>query len=546
MATAIGLDLGQDTLRVAVLRSSGTTITLARYLCIPLSELREDGCNTEDHDALALAVSERLTTAGLPTTMINVSISGRDSIIRYSHLPSMPAWRLRLIMEYEITEIAEKSGEQLTADYTIVPAQSLERGFSVLVALAKDRQIAARIAALSKTQLDIASALPCSVAVGDAMRFLGDPSGKGYTLVVDIGRRSSEVAVLDAGNLVFARSIPMGGELFTEKLMEAFELERDEAEEVKLARKGPQGEPIGPTLRPAMQQLSNLVKSSLRYMKGQLKLGVTVKPQAIYVTGGGARLPALAMTLGETLRCPAKVWDPLAGIETGGVPAADRAAVESDGVLAGPACGLAVQRLVAASSQLDLLPNELRARRTWRHRTVWLIAAAAILLVQATFSLGLALHRRSSELERSAQLASIYGKQVRARDAAQKTRQDENERRESALSALASRVRPGRQLNEFLEIVARVLPENMTIQSIELRSPKAAQEQTGISPAPVASFLVVGEVDNAQLRCEQELAQLEEVLRAEPALDGARIVPTGGTENPRVSFQMTVTPKGAE
>lgn len=543
MAIALGLDIGREGVRAAVLRSTKTTLTLARYVTFPRAEL---GVDVEDTEEVAAAVVERLKAEGLSLRGAMVGIAGQDSIIRYSLLPPMPPWRLKLLMEYEINEVAEKAGEALTADYCIVPAQAMESGFSVLTALARDSAIEPALTALSEGGLDVRGGLPSPVAIGDALRYLGDPDRDGYSVVVDIGGAATNVAVLDKGRLVFARSITGGGELFTQKLMKHFKVSRAEAEDMKRgARQGAAA--IGPVLRPVMRQVANLVRSSLNYAKGQLKLISEIKPRAVFVTGGGSRLPALSRTIGDALNCPATDWDPLAGIETSEADKVDALAIEHSGREAAVACGLAVQALRESSTQLDLLPTSLRERRTWRHRTVWLIAAGALLLIQSLFSLGLAWHRHSREADRAERLQKIYGAQVKKRSGAHQQRLEENERRESALAALGSGARAGRQSLEVLEMLTRLLPGNMTITRVSMvpydGPASEAGPADGLEPSRPVSFEILGEVDNAQLRCEEQLLKLQEDLLLEPSIASARAVPQGATGEARVVFVVKVTPK---
>lgn len=549
MATAIGIDLGSDKVSVARLRSRGATVTLDRYVTISFDELRSAGVDPEDTPRLASAIADRLNMRRVPTSGMIVGIAGRHTIIRYSHLPTMPAWRLKLLMEYEINEVAEKAGEELTADFAIVPANSSEPGYSVLVALAKDAAIGPTIGALTENRLDIAGGLPSAVAVGEALRFLGNPEPSGYTIVADIGRSSTDVAVLDGGQLVFARTISSGGDAFNERIIKQYDCSEDEAEELKLSRRGPDGETLAPVLRPAFEQLGRLIASTLSYMGSQLKIDGRVKPARLFVTGGSARMPGLAGVLGQSLDCPAEVWDPLAGIETSTAPAEDRDDVEQEGISAAVACGLALRELFPSATRLDLLPNALRAKRTWKHRTVWLIAAGVVLMLQALFSLGLAWHRLSGERARAARIRSENQKHVAERTARHESRVEDNEKRERFLAALASHARPGRHLQAVLEVLSRTMPNNMTVTSIELetlRPKRAARGETGLPAAPTIKVHLKGVVDNAQLRCEQELAELEEVIRLDPAVESAQIVPTGSTEKPRVDFAMTVQPKDPE
>lgn len=548
MAVSVGLDIGQGSVKAVALKGSGSTITLARYAVLSRQQLREEGISDEDPAALGARIATWLKAEGFPTSRLQVAVAGRDSIIRYSNLPPMPPWRLKLLMEYEIAEVAEKAGESLTADFSIVPAQTGSDGFSVLVALAKDSAIEPIISSLAENQLDIISGSPAAVAAADTLRFLGDPEKGGYSVVVNIGKSSTDVAVLDNGVMVFARTITSGSDLFNRALSDHFDIDEEDAESCKLDKRGPGGEGIGPILSQSMKRLANSVKSTLNYMKGQLKLPSEVIPRRVFVTGGGARLPALARQLGDMMNCPAEVWDPLAGIETSAAPAADKAAIEEHGIGASVACGLALKNLLPASSQLDLLPQALREKREWSHRTRWLIAAGVLLLVQGLLTIALTGYRYSGEDGRRETLAKTNAKTVNQRNAKHKKRVSQNNERENYLASLSSHARAGRQVQRVLRLVSDVLPRNMVVQTIELQAQKkkADPDDEGPRQAAPVKFVIKGLVDNTQLNCEQELAELSDKMESHSSVAAVSVNPDSETGAPRVKFIIELTPKDPE
>ena len=46
-----------------------------------------------------------------------VGVSGRDLIMRYTHVPPVPDWRLEMLMNFEIQEVSEQSGGDVSAAY---------------------------------------------------------------------------------------------------------------------------------------------------------------------------------------------------------------------------------------------------------------------------------------------------------------------------------------------------------------------------------------------------------------------------------------------
>src|SRR5437660_5418966 len=110
----------------------------------------------------------------------------------------MPKWRLALVMGYDIADVAEKTGAPLSADFRVVG--SGEDGTSiVLVAMAKDERVTHWVKAFVSSGIELGSASPRPTASGDAFRFLGEGASEGTTLVLDIGRSSTEAAIVKEG-----------------------------------------------------------------------------------------------------------------------------------------------------------------------------------------------------------------------------------------------------------------------------------------------------------------------------------------------------------
>ena len=98
MSLGLGIDVGATTVTVCAIKKSGGAIALEHYRVYPRAELG-DG---EDLESIARALSNELARDGFRSRRCVLGVSGRDAIIRYSHLPPMPDWRLALLMDFEI------------------------------------------------------------------------------------------------------------------------------------------------------------------------------------------------------------------------------------------------------------------------------------------------------------------------------------------------------------------------------------------------------------------------------------------------------------
>src|SRR5262249_37489526 len=142
----------------------------------------------------------------------------------------------------------------LSADWRVVESAADEReegGSFVLVAMAKDERVTEWVEAFAGANLEPGSASPRPLAGGDAFRFLGEDASQGTVLVLDVGRSSTEIAIVREGALVFARSVNQGGQLLTDRIAKHFGIDAEEAEKCKLEGQGPKGEGLSAIIEPA-------------------------------------------------------------------------------------------------------------------------------------------------------------------------------------------------------------------------------------------------------------------------------------------------------
>lgn len=527
MTLGIGIDVGGSSVTIAAVRSRRGSLALEHYLHLPLAEL---GVDPEDAPSVARAVAERLAQRGLRAAGAVLGVSGRDAIIRYSLLPPMPDWRLKLLVDLEVKDTAEKTGEALSADHRQLSGAG--EGNLVLIALAKDARVLEAVRGWEKAGVEIGGAMPLPVATGDCYRFLGDAPGEKTTLVLDIGKDSTEVAIVELGELIFARSVQLGGEAFTERLERVLGVPRDEAERIKRSGTAPDGQELVELLAGPRQQLAAMVVASVDFARGQLRRKKLAIERCV-VAGGGARAPGLVDALAKTLGCPATTFDAAAGIDTSRADRASRDAAEQHGLESATAIGLALSVALPGATRLDLLPLEVKQRLEWRHRTVWERVAAGVAAATLVVALGVAMWERSGQRDRQQALAAA-SQAVAARLQAHEERAKQNARREAELRGLADRARPGFALAKLLATVAEALPAKVSLLELGLERDAKADGVT---------IECRGVADNAQNDAAETMRAFKQAVEADPDVAAVQVNPLAN-EGPTIEFRMTIVPAG--
>ena len=524
MSFGLGIDVGATTVTVVAVKKRGGSLTLEHYRCYERAELDPSG---EDLSRVARELAVRLAGDGFRSRRCVIGVSGRDAIIRYMHLPPMPDWRLALLMQFEVEENAERIGEPISADYRVLGGGG--EGNLVLVALAKDARVQEAVTAFVSAGFEVAGAVPECVASADAFRFLGDEPEREITLVVDVGGSASEVALIEEGSLIFARSVAQGGDTFSERIERSLGVSAEEAEELKREGKGAE---VERALRQARVQFASTVRASVDFARRQLKRR-NLAVGRVVVGGGGSRVTGLLDALREEMECEVEAFDAFGFVERGGCDRASREAADERGLEGATAAGLALSAVAAGAIKVDLLPLAVKEQLHFRHRTLFLYLAAVVLAASLLISFGLTYVGYSGEQGRGTALSArrdVIGQRLTEHDG----RREQNDKREADLRQLAERARPGFHLQNLLRRLGDATPGEVTFSGTEL----VKDEATG-----GLKFVLTGLADDSQGRGGAALRSLKDALVRDPRIESATIQPQGDEGHSR-RFLLTVTPTG--
>jgi type IV pilus assembly protein PilM len=383
---AIGIDIGSHAVKVAVLEKKGATTKALRLF---------RGVVAGDTDpARALGALQR---AGIGGGRGLLGITGRDLIIRYTHVPPVPDWRLKLLMQFEINEVSGQSGGQVAADYRRLrlPTESDEE--TVLVSLARNTWLQPRLAAARGAGFRVGGGCPNSVAIFNAFLAHGSWKEGETTFLVSIGRENIDMAIQRDGELLFARNMSGGGHSFTEAIMNAFGLGEPKAEKNKVTKgdltprakaRYPDAttEKLANTMQGPAGQLVSMIQSSVMICRAQTKIA-DLNVDRLVLTGGTARMKGIVEYFQANMSVPVDLFDPAHEVDGSALPAADQEELGENAADFAVAIGLAETMLLPNAFRLEVLTESEKRKRHLLGRTIWALgaAAAALLLVVMLF-----------------------------------------------------------------------------------------------------------------------------------------------------------------
>ena len=212
--------------------------------------------------------------------------------------------------------------------------------------------------------------IPSMVAIAEVSRL--EETRLPDRIIVDIGAGQTDFCFMQDDSLRFSRSFRIGGNLLTENVMAAqnVDFETAEAEKRHLsAREAPAREWAARFI----DELRRSIAAAQREMAEGT--GHTATPE-LWLCGGGARVPELAEVCKEKLNMPTRLWNPF-GAMRAEMDIAFADGLEEHGDMFAVPFGVALNAL-NADTRVSLLPKEAEHTLTQSTRKRRFLVASAL------------------------------------------------------------------------------------------------------------------------------------------------------------------------
>ncbi|MHC4078155.1 MAG: pilus assembly protein PilM [Planctomycetota bacterium] len=372
---AVAVDPGSHGVRVVAVKDGKTGLALTRFAAFAAKEQ-----------------AGGLIRSGIPLKGVVCGLAGRDMTLRYTQVPPSPDWQLRNLMELEIQELSSQSGDQLSADYNLLPVFAEDADSeTVLMALARNEALERVNGMVTEANGSIAAHVPNCIAIYNAYLRAGPVEEDAVVCLANIGHETMDIALVKGVDLLFARNLSGGGRVLNDAITAAFNVGVRKAEILKkdLLDLDPesrgkyasgQAEKVTMAAGGAANMLSSAIQSSVAFCKSQTGIQ-DLRLDKILISGGSARLRGIRGRLREDLRCPVEVFDPFQNVDLSGLSEEDRQELDQNRSGAVVALGLAAGAADDTLYSLEILPEAVKRRQRLLQRTVYNVAAVLVAVV---------------------------------------------------------------------------------------------------------------------------------------------------------------------
>lgn len=306
----IGLDIGTYSIKAVELQKKGNLLLNFKAQQRPQAE------------PLSAALKNFFKDGSFSSKEMNISVSGPLVTARLVEMPEMKEEELDSAIRFEAEKNIPFNIDEAVLDYQVVFKGQEAKKIKVLFAAVKNDFVKEYVDAVMQAGFIVKGVDIDNIALTNAFvntNISNGPEGseKG-TALLNVGDAFSNMSVVYQGIPFVLRDINRGGKEIAEEIAKGLGVSQEEAYQLKHAFPPDKQETLVELTRPSLERLGREARFSLGYFEDQF----AKKVEAVYLSGGSARLFGLKEFLSEFLGVPVKEWDPFSSIKIKeGIPA---------------------------------------------------------------------------------------------------------------------------------------------------------------------------------------------------------------------------------
>jgi len=306
----IGLDISNT--GVKVMSTDPKKWLVHGYGSIDLEPLKvkdamENANSTYLTDNIKTLMAEKIIGT-LPSKRVAIAVPTARSYSRTFILPASAEKSLHDAVILEADQYIPIPSANLYIDYQIIERNKKE--ITVLMSAVAKVIIDNLVKSVEAAGLEPVLIEPSICSVGRVLTATerGDDLP---TVIVDIGPASTDIAILDRGNIRVTGGLAVGGNTFTLDIAKKLNVELENAHQLKVLNglsAGPRQQKLTAALEPSLLRILSEVRKVMRYYDE--RISTTRKLEQLLVVGSGSSLPGIGEYFTNTLVIPARVANP--------------------------------------------------------------------------------------------------------------------------------------------------------------------------------------------------------------------------------------------
>lgn len=307
----VGVDVGGARLKVAVLDHSRGSPRLEMAGVLALDGGRESSDAARRRRRVTRAIRSLFEAERLPRRGLVCGVGGPDVIVKLLRVDRGLEGRRGALRSEAERHVPFDAGAVETDVQVVDPGGDSPR-MSVLLVAAKRDAVRRRLGMLEAAGLEAGVVDAEALALHNCLEFNHPEAMEGVVALACIGSERTAINVVEDGTPVLARCVAFGTRGMRRALAVEHGMGDRLAEEVVRGRVRPLSVPVAGTIRRRVRELARAVERASSFLRDR---AASAAVGALYVCGGGSRIPRLRAVLARRLGVEIFTANPLQRLE---------------------------------------------------------------------------------------------------------------------------------------------------------------------------------------------------------------------------------------
>ncbi|HZL07899.1 MAG TPA: type IV pilus assembly protein PilM [Candidatus Dormibacteraeota bacterium] len=283
------LDIGTTAVRLVQLHNSGgNQLSLVKYAYVPLENTLSLSESKADQQKLAQVIKQLVDRAHVSTRNVAVGIPSNRVFTTVADVERLPANELAKSIRYQADSLIPTPLAESKIDWTLIGDSPVDKTKQeILLTSVPNKFVEERLDLLESVGLNVIAFEPDNLAMA---RALAAPEA-GAQLLLDVGRRSTDLVVVLNATPHLTRSIPTGVEAIVRAATQNLNIDEKQAEQFVfkfgLSKEKLEGQ-VFHAITGTIDLLTTEIEKSIKFFQTRY-IGSNI--EKIVVTGGASVIP---------------------------------------------------------------------------------------------------------------------------------------------------------------------------------------------------------------------------------------------------------------
>lgn len=298
----VGLDIGSSSIKLAELNVARNKTSLVGFTMISTPPGSVTGGEVVDPQAVSSTIKQLVKEAKTSRQLASTGLWGTSVIVKRISIPRMEENLVSEQIRWEAEQYIPYDVNEVNLEFKVLSSSSSAETMDVLLVAAVQDSIyrCAEVVNMSGLQCEVLDVEGFALANCFEKNY-GEMADQSVGLL-NIGAEASNFVVVQQGEVVFCRDIPIGGNAYTDEIQKALNLSWEEAESIKISACTGQAAPeeANEIIKTTHEVVSEEVAGSVDFFQNTSSSGPL---QNLFVTGGAIKTPGLFDSLSNRYSC---------------------------------------------------------------------------------------------------------------------------------------------------------------------------------------------------------------------------------------------------